>query len=157
MVDVRAKGASFETNIRDKLRKLTGLSWERAPASGALNARYGMKGDIILPVNSGAISLYAIECKAYADDQISGNLLYPAKQVFDEWWEQTIREAKQMNMKPMLIFKKNRGKHMLAIAEEIPELPFLHVKKGSTDCYVYLFDDAIPKVTPLYAIIKDLK
>ena len=148
MVDVRAKGASFETDIRDKLRKLTSLSWERAPSSGALNARYGMKGDIILPLTSGAISLYAIECKAYADDQISSNLIYPAEQTFDSWWAQTVREASQMNMKPMLVFKKNRGKHMLAIQECIEGISYLHIhKKNGTNCYIYLFDEAITKLT----------
>lgn len=148
MVDVKAKGASFENDIRDKLRKVTTKMWERAPSSGALHARYGMKGDIILPVTTGAISLYAIECKAYADDQISGNLLYPANQVFDGWWAQTVREADQMKMKPMLVFKKNRGKHMLAIAELLEGLTYLHLHKNKgTNCYIYLFDDAIQHLT----------
>lgn len=148
MVDVRAKGAGFETDIRDKLRKVTQRSWERAPASGALNSRYGMKGDIILPATTGSMSLYAIECKAYTDDQITGNLLYPSEQVFDGWWTQTLREAKQMNMKPMLVFKKNRGKHMLAVAEKIEGMnTFLHYVKAGNECYIYLFDDAISKIT----------
>lgn len=147
MVDVRAKGSGFETLIRDKLRTLTKLSWEKTPASGALNARYGMKGDIILPHTSGHLSLYAIECKAYADDQISGNLLYPAKQVFDGWWEQTLREASQMNMKPMLVFKKDRGKHMLAIQEELENLTYIKLNKFDSYCYIYLFDEAITKLT----------
>ena len=153
MVDVRAKGAKFELEIRDKLRTLTGYSWERAPASGALSAKLGMKGDIILPAISGALSLYAIECKSYAEDAISSNLLYKAKQTFDDWWAQTTREACQMKAKPMLVFKKDRGKHMLAIDEEIPGLSYLHINKGTTNCYVYLFDEAITKLN-LYKEIK---
>ena len=153
MVDVRAKGAKFETEIRDKLRNVTGYSWERAPASGALSTKLGMKGDIILPAISGALSLYAIECKSYAEDAISSNLLYQAKQTFDDWWAQTTREAEQMKSKPMLVFKKNRGKHMLAISEEIPGLSHIKVKKDLTDCYIYIFDDAITKLT-LYKEIK---
>ncbi len=148
MVDVRAKGASFEKDIRDKLRVVTKKTWERAPSSGALDARYGMKGDIILPVTTGAVSLYAIECKAYADDQISSNLIYPADQVFDGWWAQTVREASQMNMKPMLVFKKNRGKHMLAIQDCLEGFTYLHLhKKNGTNCYIYLFDEVINELT----------
>ena len=98
-------------------------------------------------MTSGAISLYAIECKAYADDQISSNLIYPAEQTFDGRWAQTVREASQMKMKPMLVFKKNRGKHMLAIQECIEGLSYLHIHKNSgTNCYVYLFDDVITKI-----------
>lgn len=146
MVDVRAKGASFEKDIRDKLRRITGKSWERAPSSGALDARYGMKGDLILPHTTGAISLYAIECKAYKDDEISSNLIYPAKQTFDDWWAQTIREASQMSMKPMLVFKKDRGKHMLAIDEEIEGLDYIKLSKKKSICYIYLFDEAANKL-----------
>lgn len=147
MVDVRAKGANFEKDIRDKLRTVTGKSWERAPSSGALDARYGMKGDIILPHTTGAISLYAIECKAYKDDEISSNLIYPAKQTFDDWWAQTIREASQMSMKPMLVFKKDRGKHMIGLAEEIAGLDSIRVTKKGQVCHIYLFDEAITKLT----------
>ena len=148
MVDVRAKGASVEIDIRDKLRVVTKKTWERAPSSGAVDARYGMKGDIILAVTTGAVSLYAIECKAYADDQISSNLIYPADQVFDGWWAQTVREASQMNMKPLLVFKKNRGKHMLAIQDCLDGFTYLHLcKKNSTNCYIYLFDEVINELT----------
>ena len=53
-----------------------------------------------------------------------------------------------MNMKPMLVFKKNRGKHMLAIQECIEGISYLHIhKKNGTNCYIYLFDEAITKLT----------
>ena len=40
MVDSRAKGARGETIVRDKLRELTGLQWERVPGSGALDPKH---------------------------------------------------------------------------------------------------------------------
>jgi hypothetical protein len=39
-IDSRRKGRTAELNARDQLRKLTGLSWERIPNSGALKAEH---------------------------------------------------------------------------------------------------------------------
>ena len=49
MVDPRAKGARAETQVRDKLRELTALNWERVPSSGALDPKHGLKGDLYVP------------------------------------------------------------------------------------------------------------
>jgi len=48
-VDSKAKGARGETVVRDLLRKLTGLQWERVPMSGALDPKLMMKGDLFIP------------------------------------------------------------------------------------------------------------
>jgi hypothetical protein len=111
MIDSRAKGRAAELKCRDELRKLTKLMWERTPMSGALDAIHLLKGDIYVPqVNI----KFCIEVKFYKDDQISTKLLTGKSPIFMGWWEQTCREAKQMNKEPLLIFKHNRGKWFAA-------------------------------------------
>lgn len=147
MVDVRAKGSSFEIKVRDILRKHTGVKYERAPASGAMGAHLGMKGDLIVPASTGKLSMYAIECKSYKDDQLTSNCLYPAEQTFDSWWEQASRQAKQMNMKPCLIFKKNYGKILIAVDEEIVGVSsYFSLTRPKYKVYIYLLDDVLDKI-----------
>lgn len=43
MVDSRDKGSRAETVIKDKLKTLTGLDWQRTPGSGALDAKHLLK------------------------------------------------------------------------------------------------------------------
>jgi len=107
MIDSRAKGRTAELKCRDELRKLTGLMWERTPMSGALDAKHKMKGDVYVPGES--IS-YCVEIKHYADDHLTSNLITGTNPMLLQWWAQTIREAGQMDRKPLLIFKYNRSK-----------------------------------------------
>ena len=111
MIDSRAKGRTAELKCRDELRKLTGLMWERTPMSGALDAKHMMKGDVYVPQ---VVIKYCVEVKHYADDHISTKLLTSKSPQFMEWWAQTIREAGQMDKKPLLIFKHNRSKWFAA-------------------------------------------
>jgi len=110
MIDSRAKGRTAELKCRDEMRKLTGLMWERTPMSGALDAKHMMKGDIYVPTVN---TKYCVEIKHYADDHVSTKLL-TTKSIFYEWWAQTVREAGQMNKKPLLVFKHNRSKWFAA-------------------------------------------
>lgn len=147
MVNVKDKGTAFEIKVRDILRKHTGVKYERAPASGAMGAHLGMKGDLIVPASTGKLSAYAIECKSYKDDQLTSNCLYKAEQVFDTWWEQAARQANQMNMKPCLIFKKNYGKIFVALEEEIPEVASsICLTRPNYKTYIYMLDDVISKI-----------
>lgn len=114
MIDSRAKGRTAETNCRDELRKLTGLKWERTPLSGALDAKHKLKGDLYVP---GTNLKYCVEVKHYADDHISTKLLTGKNPTFLEWWEQTVREAGQMDSNPLLIFKHNRSKWFAAFCD----------------------------------------
>ncbi len=115
MIDSRAKGRTAELKCRDELRKLTGLAWERTPMSGALDAKHMLKGDVYVP---GKNIKYAVEVKHYADDHISTKLLTSINPQFMEWWAQTVREAKQMNKQPLLIFKHNRSKWFAAFTNQ---------------------------------------
>lgn len=109
MADSRDKGMRGEYQIRDTLRESTGLQWERVPGSGGYGAQHGLKGDIYLPHATGKMSKYAIEVKWYKDEQLTSNILKATTSQIERWWEQTTREAGEMNAKPMLVFKKDRG------------------------------------------------
>ncbi len=111
MVDVRAKGAKAETDVRDVLRKATKLMWERTPGSGALDPKHLLKGDLYIP---GKENLYCVEVKHYAEDHITSQLLTSKNPQIIEWWEQAIRQGKQVDRKPLLIFKFNRSKMFVA-------------------------------------------
>jgi hypothetical protein len=114
MIDSRAKGRTAELKARDELRKLTGLTWERTPMSGALDAKHKLKGDVYVPQTN---IKYCVEIKHYADDHISTKLITSKNPTFMEWWAQTVREANQMDKKPLLIFKHNRSKWFAATIE----------------------------------------
>lgn len=110
-IDSRAKGRTAELSCRDELRKLTKLVWERTPMSGALDAKHMLKGDVYVPQKN---IKYCVEVKHYKDDHISTKLLTGTSPQFMEWWNQTTREAGEMNKKPLLIFKHNRSKWFAA-------------------------------------------
>lgn len=112
-VDPRAKGARFEYQIRDMLVKATGLEWLRVPGSGAYSTGHSLKGDVYLSPASGKISTFTIEAKHYADEAFNSNIFKSSAGNIGKWWAQTLREAEEMNAKPLLVFKKDRG-HILA-------------------------------------------
>lgn len=114
-IDSRAKGARGETVARDALRSLTGLNWERVPGSGALDPKHMLKGDLYIPNCNNA---YCVEVKNYADDQISTKLLTGKSPLIIDWWEQALRQGKQVDKKPLLIFKHDRSKLFAAFEDE---------------------------------------
>ncbi|EJB4242412.1 hypothetical protein MT068_001503 [Salmonella enterica] len=119
-VDSREKGKRGEYQVRDILRERTGLEWERVPGSGAFGQSHGLKGDIYLPPQSGHISKYCFEVKWYKDDNISSNLFNVGESTLEKWWQQCAREGEQMNSKPALIFKKDRGQWLVALDSSDP-------------------------------------
>jgi Holliday junction resolvase len=143
MVDSRVKGRTAEYKVRDVLRKYTGFeNWERVPLSGAGH----IKGDVYL---SNSFNYYCIEVKSYKDDQIHSNLLNDSKSQLEKFWEQADREAKEMKAVPILVFKKDRGKWLIAteVGEMItPELIF--TVDEDTQLYIYLFDNWLKTQKP---------
>lgn len=139
-IDPRAKGARGEGEVVKLLSEATGLKWIRTPQSGATNFA---KGDVMLDLQSGKISKYLVEVKLYADDQLNSNLLNPSISQVEKWLEQTEREAKQMNSLPMLVFRKDRGKWLVAVAKEYSNLNYIHFKKNGYNYYIYLFSDLL--------------
>lgn len=111
VVDSRQKGARTETIARDMLRKHTGLNWERVPGSGALDPKHQLKGDLYIP---GVTNRFCVEVKGYADDHINSGLLTHKTPQLVEWWQQTQRQALQVDKLPLLIFKYDRSKLFVA-------------------------------------------
>lgn len=123
MVDPRAKGARAETQVRDKLKELTTLTWERVPSSGALDPKHGLKGDLYVPNEK---NLYVVEVKHYAEDQFTSTIFTAKSPILFEWWDQSVRQGKQVSKKPLLIFKHDRSKMFVAF-EDIPDKDYLYV------------------------------
>lgn len=142
MVDPRAKGARTETTVRDLLRKITGLNWERVPGSGALDPKHQLKGDLYVP---GRTNLYAVEVKGYAEDHINSTLLTGKNPQLLDFWKQAVRQGQQVGKKPLLIFKFDRSKIFVAF-EDLPvtmAYRCILVSIEGYDFYVALLEDWI--------------
>ena len=115
MVDPRAKGAEGERQVRDLLKGHTGLAFERVPMSGALDY---LKGDIFIPNTH---NNYCIEVKFYKDSHFNDKIISTTSNLFIKWWEQTNREAEEVNALPLLLFKYNRSKWFVAVSDPKPK------------------------------------
>lgn len=122
MVDSREKGARAESVVKETMRKLTSLPWERTPGSGALDPKHMLKGDLYVPNRT---NLYCVEIKHYADDHLTSKILTSKDPQLFKWWNQTLRQAIQMDRKPLLIFKFDRSK-LFAAYRDIPDGDFIY-------------------------------
>lgn len=147
-VDPRAKGARAETVIRDQLRVLTGLTWERVPSSGALDPKHGLKGDLYVPNEK---NLYVVEVKHYEEDHLTSAILTGKSPQFFEWWAQAIRQGEQVDKIPLLIFKHNRSKVFCAF-EDMPsgDYRYLFINALGHEVYVSLLDDFVTNEAPKF-------
>ncbi len=119
-IDSREKGKRGEMQVRDLLREKTKLQWERVPGSGAFGANHALKGDVYLPPGTAHMSLFCFEVKWYKDEQLTSNILNTGTSQMEKWWEQAVREAGEMNMRPALVFKKDRGPWLIALSFDDP-------------------------------------
>lgn len=147
-VDPRAKGARAETTIRDQLRKLTNLQWERVPSSGALDPKHGLKGDLYVP---GEKNLYSVEVKHYEEDHLTSAILTGKSPQFFEWWAQAVRQGAQVKKIPFLIFKHDRSKVFCAF-EDMPssEYRYFFINALGYEVYVSLLDDFVIHEAPKF-------
>lgn len=111
MVDSRQKGARAEHVVKELLKQATDLNWQRVPASGALSAEHGLKGDLYLPSCN---NMFCIEVKHYKDDKLTSKVLTDNKPQISEWWNQAKRQGEQVNKEPLLFFKFDRSKIFVA-------------------------------------------
>ncbi len=148
MVDPRAKGATAETKVRDELRKITGLKWERVPGSGALDAKHGLKGDLYVPNQN---NLYCVEVKHYADDHCNTTLLSSKNPQLIQFWQQTIRESGQVGKTPLLIFKHDRSKLFCGF-QDMPtgDYDYLFISVDGYEFYVSLLEDWLRNEAPKF-------
>ena len=148
MVDSRQKGARAETVVKNELKKLTGLSWERTPGSGALDPKHLLKGDLYVP---GRTNLYCVEVKHYKDDHFTSKILTDKNPQIFEWWDQCCRQADQMGRDPLLIFKHDRSKIFCAF-ENMPDpsLPCLFVSVNGNEFWVSTLENWISIENPKF-------
>lgn len=134
MVDSRQKGARAELAARDILRKYTGHTWERVPASGALSASHKLKGDLYIPE---VPNIYCVEVKHYKTDHLTSKILTSKDPQIFLWWKQAEREAKQIDKEPLLLFKFDRSKWFVATKKECKE-DYIFVK--TNELYIMLLE-----------------
>jgi len=148
MVDSRAKGRTAELKARDVLRKYTNLDWERVPLSGALNAKHKLKGDLYIPETK---NTFCVEVKHYKDDHLTSKVLTDKSPKFLEWWNQTTREASEVNKDPLLIFKYNRSKWFVAMEGPWASMRFKHFMYYYADkdelIYIHLLEEWLQDIT----------
>lgn len=138
MVNVRQKGAKCETDVRDILRKHSGLVFERTPASGALPYA---KGDLWLPHQPGR---YCIEIKHYADSHFNDKIFTSKTNNIVVWWAKIKEQAKQSNKEPLLIFKYNRSKYFVCTNQK-PANTENYIDIRWLNCYTLLLEEWLRK------------
>lgn len=148
MVDSRDKGSRGETAIKKLLCSITGLNWERTPGSGALHEKHLLKGDLYVPSKN---NIFCVECKNYETDHLTSKILTDKIPQLFHWWEQTKRQAEQVNREPLLIFKFNRSKVFCAF-ETMPNssLPFIFVSRDGYEFYVAMLEEWIALENPKF-------
>jgi hypothetical protein len=148
MVDPRAKGARGETQVRDLLKTLTRLKWERTPGSGALDEKHGLKGDLYIP---NASNTYCVEVKNYEEDHLTSHILTSKDPQLLIWWEQAVRQGNQVNRKPLLIFKFNRSKIFVAF-QDMPNPGYrnIFIDANGYAFYVALLEDWLTQDKPKF-------
>lgn len=144
----KEKGTRAELYVRDYLRKITSLPWERVPGSGALDPKHKLKADLYLPDMK---NYYCVEVKHYAEDHINSGLLTNKNPQLLDFWKQTVREALQVNRMPLLIFKFDRSKLFCAF-EDMPtqNYRFLFMSIDGYEFFVALLEDWITKEAPKF-------
>jgi ribosomal protein L44E len=75
-----------------------------------------LKGDLYIPNKD---NVFCVECKHYESDHLTSQVLTSKNPQLIEWWEQAVRQGKQVGRKPLLIFKHNRSK-MFAAYQDMP-------------------------------------
>lgn len=148
MVDSKAKGATAELKVRDELRRLTKLPWERVPMSGALDPKHGLKADLYIPNTN---NRFCVEVKHYKDDHLNTTLFTGKSPQLIEWWKQTIRESAQVGREPVLIFKHDRSKLFCAF-KDMPTSHFNYIFMNiqNHEFYVALLEDWLRHEAPKF-------
>lgn len=146
--DSRAKGSRAEVIVRDKLRELTGLNWERVPSSGALSPVHQLKGDVYLV---GEKNLYCVEVKHYKDNQLDSSILTAKDPLLLTWMEQAVRQGKQVSKTPLLIFKHDRSPLFVAFnSMPTSDYRYFYISAKGLEFYVSLLDEWYKEEQPKF-------
>ncbi|NBW22585.1 MAG: hypothetical protein EBR82_83030 [Caulobacteraceae bacterium] len=87
---------------------------------------------------------YCVEVKGYADDHINSGLLTHKTPQIVEWWQQTQRQAFQVDKMPLLIFKYDRSKLFGAtsfVCDNMMEKRWLMFYSQDYEFYMFLLED----------------
>jgi len=115
MIDSKAKGYRAEAAAKKQLIELTGLDWQRTPSSGALNKAHKMKGDLYLP---DCKNKFCVEVKHYKESQFNTKILTDMEPQLLKWWAQTLRQAKEVDRLPLLLFKFDRSQYFVVFTQD---------------------------------------
>jgi hypothetical protein len=91
----------------------------------------------------GRTNLWCVEVKGYKEDHLTSQLLTSKTPQLVEFWEQTTRQGKQVDKKPLLIFKFDRSKVFVAF-DDMPNSQnyrCIYYNHESHEFYVALLDD----------------
>ena len=154
MVDSRGKGNRGEYKVRDLLQKWWGKEFVKTPKSGGFATKQFRKD-----WNAGADVTtadptfpFSVEVKWQEKWDLDMLLTAPHNKVWG-WWEQTLRQARDVDKWPLLVFKRNR-RPWLVMMREMPDmtnaqLNFItraQMRVIDTDgeyAYIMLFDDLL--------------
>ena len=150
MVDSRAKGAEGEKQVKELLRKHTGLEFQRVPMSGALPF---MKGDLFIPDTA---MNYCIEVKFYKNSHFDDKILTSKSSAFIGWWSQAEDQATKTNRKPLLFFKYNRSKIFVG-TRDMPENTKHYMYVGHLNCYVLVAEQWLLSEKPRFINGQDIQ
>lgn len=138
----KIKGSAYEAKIVGILNKeFPNIQFERVPLSGSISY---LKGDIWTPHDTAAFP-WCIEAKHYKELEWN-NLLTAKSTDIIRFWEQTIREAKVMNKKPLLIFRWNRSKDFVAYDDDINIDSYISVNSFGYSFKISLLTDWLAAV-----------
>lgn len=134
MVDSRAKGARGEYLVRDLLRDITDLQFERVPNSGALEY---LKGDLYVPHKT---NIYCIEVKFYKESPLCDKIFTQEKtNNLARWWRKLCLQATQGDQNPLLFFKYNRSKVFVCTEVKPENTRYMYI--DWLNCYIMLAEE----------------
>lgn len=149
MVDSREKGARAESLVRDLLKSHTKLNWERVPGSGALDPKHQLKGDLYIPSKNNA---YVVEVKHYKDDHLNTSIFTSKSPQLFQWWDQAVRQGKQLGKKPLLLFKHDRSK-VFAAFQDLPNGDYTYCYINYTQpMFIAKLEDWLEQESPEFII-----
>jgi len=141
MVDPRAKGARGENLVKDLLIKHTGFDWVRTPLSGALDIKYVMKGDLMIPNSANA---FCVEVKNYKESPLTDKIFTSKTNNLVQWWSKLVDQAGACKQKPLLFFKYDRSKiYVVTETDPMHSEKFLYL--SWLNCYILLADEWLSK------------
>ena len=87
-------------------------------------------------------NVFCVECKHYADDHFTSTLLTSKNPQIIDWWQQAVRQGKQVGRKPLLLFKHDRSK-VFAAYEDMPDndYRFVFLNLLGYNFYISLMSD----------------